>query len=220
MNNYNTNKNGRDIEVSVFYDTDLSQMYFDENIRRENDELIYTASDQLPKTWGKEIYVNWRSISKKELYNAFKSYYSTFSKNTKQDLIDEILEDLTDIDDLIDFCRSNNIDYDLNYFTIETCGYSQGDYAEVIIPYALADIFGITKEELEAEDTGYIDNLFWDAPIYARAQIDGKGIYLEEALASSYEWDREAVIDYIVSLYDETIRSEISKLIPENPDYE
>lgn len=75
-------------------------------------------------------------------------------------------------------------------------GHSQGDYALVLIPNENG--WDGQHEDVINE---HIDNMIWNFPVYARLEITDQDtgetdeIHLEEFLDSSYDWDRDKVID-------------------------
>jgi len=100
-----------------------------------------------------------------------------------------------------------------------SCGYSQGDYAEIwYCPKDLEDAWGIAPEESKLKET--FDRLLWDAPVSARFEIDGKEFNYHEVpnLENEYEWNRDAYLDYVAKesgIERETLES----FVPEYPSY-
>ena len=76
-------------------------------------------------------------------------------------------------DDLDEFADDGELEIDRHYILYNTHGYSQGDYARVLIPTReLRKAWGNTDvpdDELVSEQ--YIDNLLWDMPIWGRVEI-------------------------------------------------
>ena len=198
-------ENQETLELCVEYDTDIAQHDF-----RESFNLIYTGPgcrgvciyEYLE--WGniKESCDNIRDlydlteVSEKEARSALWSYAnnSTYQYNAR-DFIEEYkqwgyketLLDLLDEDfnfnqavneevELIDNLPSAKLKY--HYFT--TCGYSQGDYALVIVNKSHFEAMSgrIFNSKLVEQLQETIHHLFWDAPIYARLVMGEKEIYL------------------------------------------
>lgn len=86
------------------------------------------------------------------------------------------------------------------YRVKSSSGYSQGDYALVLIP----NKHGWDEQHRESIDTA-VDRILWDQPIYARLEIedadgDTDEIYLTEFLESEYDWDRDKIMDGLKKL--------------------
>ena len=54
INNFDISSSGLGIELSAFYDTNLSYHYFHDNFIKDGDALIYTDYGNLPRGWKKE----------------------------------------------------------------------------------------------------------------------------------------------------------------------
>lgn len=115
----------------------------------------------------------------------------------------------------------HNIGATKKFLTLETRGHCQGDWAKVFINVpAYKNICGLT--ELDDKATSrlkqHIDNLFWDAPIFALLEVDSDEIHLEQYLCNPYRWDKEEVLRNIKDQPDhimEYLRNEL----PEEPSY-
>lgn len=115
-----------------------------------------------------------------------------------------------------DFLESN---FDSNYLTFESRGYSQGDYSEIIVPKKVLDSYinnktcvinSIEDFEKEFSDSTF-DNLLWDQPIYARLEIDGQDFYFDEYMVDRYDYDK----DTIIKLFDDNYKGDNKALIIE-----
>ena len=67
-------------------------------------------------------------------------------------------------------------------------GYSQGDYAEIIIPTNLGFKRGFDFEE-------HCTNLFYNCPVYCRLEIDGEEYCLDEYLDNIYDYDKNLIVE-------------------------
>jgi hypothetical protein len=87
------------------------------------------------------------------------------------------------------------------YRVKSTSGYSQGDYALVLVP----NKHGWDDEHKSSIDKA-IDHICWDQPVYARLEVTNQEtgetdeIYLEELLDDRYEWDRDKIMEGIKKL--------------------
>ena len=81
--------------------------------------------------------------------------------------------------------------FEVNYDIIETRGYNQGDYAEVI--YVVQDNWTDKDIKSVEEDSHH---LLWDCPVYGKADInDDYEIYFDEYMDNRYKWDRDQFIE-------------------------
>jgi len=165
--------------ITLGYDYDASSRNFDDNIQRspfQNESLfqyidygnvkLITDLDELftIKNNNRKFLIDFLGWTKDEAEN-----YS------KDDLRQEIMENLSfgelDRDDTV---YTEGLIIERNFELITTRGYSQGDYAQVIIPTKqLREVWGTPKkvkdEDLVSEE--YIGNLCWDSPIWGRIEI-------------------------------------------------
>lgn len=178
----------------IFYDTHQAHCDFDENFVRYQDKYIFTDYGNLPGDWepeyitpskaeiikaldSQEFFDGWRRTSWREY---FKDYADKpVSRATKAEL-DEFLRHY----DGNDILKEEY--YKKNYEVIVTRGYSQGDYAEVIIPHALAQVWGVKSLNFDAIQE-QVNRLFWDTPIY----WEFEGEVLSVFMTDPYEWDED-----------------------------
>ena len=92
------------------------------------------------------------------------------------------------------------IDYVCRYEVIQTRGYGQGDFAEVIF---FEDFFKqawgkrkINYKNLQKE----IDHLFWDAPVYIEVLFGDLELREWDILEDEYEYDKDAVVEKVENL--------------------
>ena len=97
-------------------------------------------------------------------------------------------------------------------------GYSQGDYAEVF--YSPEDIERVWGNKPTEQSLQKICNhYYWDAPIYAVFDIDGKEYsYMDMPEYDEYEWKRDEFIAY-VSKESGIATETLEKFVPEYPSY-
>lgn len=214
MNNYNVSDTGYNVEMSVFYDTDLSQIYFDENFEIDNrgQSLIYTGGENFEPI----ITVNDTPENRAKLLDAARWDEDDGAEwETCDDLAGEIFYDYKTVDEKLTEYTRAGIDYTANFSVMISTGYSQGDRRAVYIPL---DAGGYVTRD-------YIDHLLWDCPITARVEISGEweGEYFEEAFMPEgdfYAWDADAARENIRRLMDrdgapDAAIKEVMGIIPE-----
>lgn len=171
-NNFNQSNTGTNIEFFGCYDNNLSYIYFKENFERLKDDLYFCidcGNVQTPQTVG-DVFKIARNVRKSDLLNV-----AGWDSDTKQDIIDEILN--SDLKDYEDFKQVLTLKP--KYEIKETRGYSQGNFATVIL----------NKEYSYSDNT--LDHLFWDSPVYARFTINDQEYNYDEYDLDSYDWQRD-----------------------------
>ena len=229
VNNFNESSTGINIEGAFFYDTDLSQIWFDENFERLiKDEFIYNPCGQIDTTISFTV-----KAYKQDLVEYLNDIVGDFDwiEESRSDLMDEVIHQND-----IDLLNYNEVKGTLEDYNIElipnteikhivTKGYSQGDYAKVFyLPERLKELYGnnINESELQKE----IDHLFWDAPIYGKLKVNGTDFYYE---SDPYEWEREKFIGEVIEYFNkiketepidiELLKHELERVIPQEIDY-
>lgn len=233
MNNYDTSSTGVNIEVSAFHDCHLSQAYFDESFHvlrhsgyRENALFIYTEGDDGVPTDLEELYSHYghnhkdlfKSIIERDLpceREALGLYRHYMGKSLRNSTAQDVREFANNFYIAEDYETWRNENLTPLFTIITTRGYSQGDYAEVIVP----DCLGI--KDIDALRTS-IHHLVWDAPIHCRVVIDGEEYHLEEAL-DGYNWDADLVVEYLNGHLEherkEAVLTWLSENLPAHLDY-
>lgn len=196
------------LELHVFYDTDASQISFNECItvlKSDSSGASLAGFECSPETIG-EI-VNLKSLKKSELIELAKEldYYDESEKLTKADLIDG-LESVDIKNRFIDVCEIIR-EYPSEYDFMVTRGYCQGNVCFVLFK----------KDNKPSNE--YIDHLFWDCPVYAHLSIDGEDFYLDEYLEDAYIYDREKLLDKIKPDLSEYVFEWLSRNLPEHLEY-
>jgi len=226
-NNYDMSSTGVSIEVSIGYDTDMSAHDWQENFAEVVPSGYRKSGVYQYIQWGnyetlserefKEIDSN--ATLKRDLLQVVLDEDYTFytktelrqmSKDELIDLIQDSILDDYDLEEAMEWASGQNIALIIdNYEIITTRGYSQGDYAEVIVP---DDGNNYSVE---------IGHYFWDAPIYARVTVDGEEYYIDENMECRYEWDKDEAIA-IVQKWDisDGAKAQICEMLPEEPSYD
>lgn len=109
-----------------------------------------------------------------------------------------------------------------NYLIMESRGYSQGDYSQIIIPAQVLESYkGQTLEQIENNLQDVIDHLLWDQPLYARLTIDEEEFYIDEHLKDEYQYDQDEIkqvlTDHLVHDQKEFIINWVVDNMPDHP---
>ena len=203
-NNFDTSSTGVNLELSCFYDNDLSRIYFEDDIERigkwRDDKFFFICSWQYSMDG---MYI----VGDKEAFKkAFEEEYHVLEENEK--LEDQISN--YELDD--DFPGVVE-----KYPSVEIRWYSQWDYAKVYYdPACLNEHF--TEKVLRE----HLHHIFYDAPIYCRLTIDGEEICFEEQIKDMYTYDRDEILELAKTIEHEKkeyILQWLSENLPKNPDY-
>ena len=254
-NNFDRSSTGLNLELTCFYDTCIARMDFQDNIQvleetfRGTNTYLYVgwgsikASDfertyrlpepkQLFKDYFK--YTRKRDISVaslsgvKEVLGDLKRYDCTpLRATTSEDLLEAIKCDMRWSDPVHEFLEAY---YEPEFFELTTTGYSQGDYAEVIIPKEILEGYGHTNPTQEIADSFQetIDHLFWDAPLYCRLDLnDEVDFHFTDHTENFYDYDKRQMLEiadeHLLPKWPEEareiIRSFLEDNLPEYPDY-
>lgn len=106
---------------------------------------------------------------------------------------------------------------------LEIRGHSQGDYAEIIFTNELMKEYNFDDKEKFLSMMGdYFTNLFYDAPLYARLEIDDQEIYLDDFQKDSYTYDKNEILEHAKKTIEhkqkDYIISWLSEELPDQPD--
>lgn len=218
VNNFTRPAEGKPaLELSVFYDTDLSRQFFEDNIQ----PLAYTR-------YGHELclalYTGWDSVSIPEYVSDIVSL-SDLPEETVEEIAErfdylplaELREEFPTIEELRDEIggwQLNSLSDDAyiwlvglptsRYGVKTTRGYSQGDVCNVIYS---------RSHEPSRE---LLDNLFWNAPLHCNLTVDGE----EFQLCGGYEYDKESIIANYDGKDAEYVKAWLRDNLPEYPEYE
>lgn len=239
-NNFNTNKDGADIELVCSYDTCVARIDFEESIQVVRNGSYSRTSVGYYLDYGNvkdSDDIQWTiKGTVKDLKAYCKEqgghYYedSEINKLNKSDLIDAVLETL-ECDDTINVVTWDDFnEYQLKDSGLElmpanktidyvvTHGYSQGDYAKVFYsPSDLCEAWG--RDSVGDSDVQKtINRIYWDCQIYGRFDIDGTEYYYHDYVDDTYEWNPDKFIEG-VSKDSGVDVEELKAFIPEYPDY-
>ena len=193
-NNFTENGNGSSVEIEFYYDRDMGQHDFDENLKRiDGNRFFYIDFGNLKPVELEEMYIV-TDETREEMIKLLKEEnkysdeeYKSIDKMTNEELKNEFV--MTENDNYFDCDSEDLFEFDsINFGMIETRGYSQGDYAEVYFKKEDKEkgIYEPKKED--------IDHLFWDSPLFFSATIDETKVFSSggEILANTYLPEDEA----------------------------
>lgn len=184
-------------EHNISYDTNLSQMYYDEfisnasgchDVQKFDNYLVIYGNDvsRLDKHFKEDDIVK---LSDDELNDLSYSLGLSYDIDDKEDLINELLT----LDNEDYYTKYYNETYyrDLDY-TFSFSGYSQGDTY-------LVKTVGNVEPWLNAD---YLTNIFFDCPISGTIEVYINGdivdeYYVSELLDDEYNWDEVQLINNI-----------------------
>lgn len=193
MNNFDSNSENDDIDFTVSYDTDLSQIYFDyfesENTRIKfgRDSNLYIMGD-VTKPFYKKTELN--KMTKSQLIELDEKFELlcpyNYDEYKKSDLIDE-LQNVT-IKQYYEYIAGQYSWGDIiEQFAHDyhvSRGYSQGDVVYIVN----------VDKEFTKEFKACIDHTFWDTPIYIRIEVNGNEFNDDDLLDDIYNYDKDDVM--------------------------
>lgn len=213
MNNYDQSSTGISVEFTGCYDAWLSRMYFEENFNILRYSSIRESSLSVFTDYGnynpEPEFTSDRPI-RDIIWQVYNLIYDSYSFDNYRDFIEQLhdyadkLKDLT-IDDIVDYLTDDD---DYNIFddieTFENCylkpnfeiigirGYSQGDYAEVIL------FDEVKKQFREGFDfVKLFGNYFYDTPVSGTLTVNDKEFNVDEYLNDYYEWDKDEFLEML-----------------------
>lgn len=236
INNFDKSSSGINLELVANYDQHHSQHLFDESFKNvwynsgslingryyNVDLYLWTNYGNFSDTFDLDDLNNY-SFAKTQLIEMLTIYSledaqdlskdlfnKGFSKLDKAELI-ELAESMIDYNDKINLYTEH---LHLKAFIVDTRGYSQGDYAEIIIPFESLDQLGVNYKDKDFNIDQWVgndfDHLFWDSPAYIRLTVnDEDEIDLTEWLECEYTYDKN---DLLASL-KESLEHEQKDLI-------
>lgn len=187
------------IEVGIIRDGFLSQHYFDESMKRiEGDLWQYIDYGNIEEQTTRQlVHIN-RNSSKSALASALGENISWYEGWSRDELIDELYDQAGDLKTLLEWLNDSPVKYKKLYDKYTTRGYSQGDYATVIVPHKAIEGWKIDQPGMQK----HIDNLFWDQPITGTVMVNNDEHFISDMLEDTYEWDIDKVKDQIIAYID------------------
>ena len=89
-------------------------------------------------------------------------------------------------------------------------GYSQGDYAEIVFTHKDINYYNFeSREKFLSMMKDYFTNLFYDAPIYCKLEVDQDEFDFKEHMKNEFDYDKTELMGiaekYIVHTEKQTI---------------
>lgn len=242
-NNYDMSSSGLNIELTCFRDCALAQSEFSDSFTyiKQYKQYVFSHYGNVDvSNFEKTFKVN---CTARGLFIR----YHQFANNSDPRYLRDLIRELAQYDDIqpirhctkevmLNAIRNHCYDHQVyieflskhfepDYFEVVTRGYSQGDYARVIIPNSVLTECGmdITEDNADKFEPD-IHHLFWDAPLYCRITLDGDEHDLTEYLPNLYDYDKEDFIKLIdeklLKTYPKPMQRYIKRFLEENlPEY-
>lgn len=214
------------IETNLKYDYDMTQDYYDENFKilkygdRNNTSLsLYInygnlSSDISPDEMF-EIEDTQKNINNLKRYLVTDYFYGYQLRGLCiGGLFDLLIENFTheDFEEVQELLETLDIKFKSNYTLMTTRGYSQGDYAQILINHN--EYLKVIGTEFKEENyQGYFNNLFWDAPIFGTINISFNYYVncVSYSVALEFEYHEISLNDYEIKLNIKSIINQIKE---------
>lgn len=229
MNNFDQSSSGVNLELNISFDADRANRDFEDsfyvlqyNSYRQNSVLVFNQFGNFDVTGfdidDSENY-DPKSYTVKELKRILLEdgyHFKDVMNMRKCDMIQE----LSGNEVFQDFLKENAKP---KFLVMESRGYSQGDYSQIIIPCEVLESYkDQTLEQIENVLQDVIDHLLWDQPLYARLTIDDEEFYIDEHLKDEYQYDQDEIkqvlIDHLEHEQKEYIIDWVVDNMPEQPE--
>ena len=198
-NNFDQSSSGVNLELSCFFDTGMARSDFDENFERVErdaptgfygDVYFYTnfGSDVFLENDARNYKIDCDSKTMiKRMFDYIGGDLREFMRECEVNSKDDVNALLGQFESYVAY-ESDYLDFldkyfELDFVIYQTRGYSQGDAATILID----------RKTWHEHIENWIDRLFWDAPIYARLEINGEEIYLDEDI-DRYDYSKDAIM--------------------------
>ncbi len=230
----------REMRISINYNSFLSQINFDDNFVRgkKSDYWIYTNCNSLSGDYCQSGYFTILPHQIKKLKKLLivltDGYYSHTGliNYTQYQLTELIFDEELSNNELQEMFDDFKINYEINYEVVKIYGYSQGDYAKILVN--TKEFKKVTGSEFDIKTYKKLfHNYFFDSPLECRVNFTGEE-YVYENYDSCYisfkEYDSDCVIEYFYKAiiennlkFDkvdkEMFLKELKQKIPTEPEY-
>lgn len=227
-NNFDNSSTGTNIEFAGYFDCYQSQTDFTDSIETIQHSSYSKTSIQFYNPHGqieKDLDIKVKAL-KTDLYKFVEKYCRddidrTWLKSDLNEIVidfltDELLTYKYDLDELSSDFDDIEISFVNDIDILTTRGYSQGDYALVLVDRTqLTKLWGKYTDNVQE----CIDHLFWDAPVWARLTInEDEYHYNDEGDLKQFEWQRDEFIK-LVSKSSGVPASVLEDLVPQELSY-
>lgn len=238
MNNFDQSSTGVNLELHCFYDCDLSRIYFDDNFQKDGYltdhfqfidygnhkvvDLLDLDNYKYTKQMIIEGLLSYFNCSIEHLGTHFLNDHGFYlSKATKTDLIEYVETSLYHSSDIIKFYIDN---FDPLFEVITIYGHSQGDQVDIIFSFeAMKEYTFQDREKFIDTMQEYFTNLFYNAPVYCRLEINGNELYFDEYIKDQYCYDKNEILQIADKQIDHQNKKYILEWLDQNlpvyPDY-
>ena len=227
-NNFDQSSTGFDIELCIFRDCDLAQMYYEEFIsgvdgtyvkryqdrRGDLDFLAIWADKEDAQTLQAPL-SGFQQMEFDELEHLYELHSGELFYGEEDER--EVMEDWLASNLTAEMDMDSRYKEMVGWHELEcdyiSRGYSQGDAVKVW----LSDK---AKEEMSyLLNSKYIDNILWDAPVYGLLLVDGVEYYLHEMLDDNYAYDKDELIKNFCKHHDDMSEAVYQFLESNLPEY-
>lgn len=236
MNNFDKSSSGVNLTLNCFHDTDRSRSDFEESFHilqhagfRQHSVLVFNQFGNFDVTdFDLTDYENYdpKSYTVKDLKKMLLDdgyFFKDVMQMSKADMVQE----LAGSEVFQEFLQENAKP---TFTTLTSRGYSQGDYIEIILTKDIIEYYVSSFEELKTAEQvaeflqSTIDHLLWDAPIYARLEIEtdqgDNEFYFDEYLTDYYNYDKDQLLQIFNDNYSGDHKVYIGEWLADNlPDH-
>ena len=220
-------------DVKVYFDSDMGKFIFYNNLTRvesEDDVFMYVDNGNITDEVDYTILPRQKTKLKKVVREECDCSYSEVKDLDEDDLINILSDNYGSDFNVYEICKAHDIKTARgNYTEIEVIGYSQGDFATVLVDVeALKKCWGCEVDLTELKDS--LTNYFYDAPISCKIDILGTE-YISEQFDNRYQnyqakdlYDKSEFIKELVNFFKDEVnnldyfRDQLEELLPADSD--
>lgn len=202
-NNFDQSSTGTNIELCIFLDGYLAQMYFEEFLAGEDGKYVKAYRDRRGDLEFIAIWADkedaqtlqaplseFQQMEFDELEHLYELYSGErfYGEESERAEMEDWLASKFTAEVLIDSRHEEKLSwYDLDCEYVST-GYSQGDAVRVwISDKAKQDYPWLLNRR-------HIDNILWDAPVNGSLTVNGEEYYFHEVMEDVYDYDKDELI--------------------------
>ena len=197
INNFDKSISGIDLELNVFWDSDMATMYFEDNFERlDGDCYLYTEGGEY-SDFERDIEIKEEDIksiladyckevhggNRRDFLEAWRYYYGPSRLATVDDVKGYLIECGHSEIERLGFLANYG---ELNYITVEASGNCQRDYNTIIVP--------IESCAYRNNSLGF-DNLLYNQPLHCRLIVNGSEFYIDQDLKDAYDYDKTELLN-------------------------